>query len=129
MKALFYQKLQYDFIMIRYLMYNNSVDTDEYNKVILSISESRQKIYSHSTPSEKKVLLYCIDTLFDIINEGDREKIIDFTDAIHNIPEIYMQKRNLNSFRKEFKAFQKKYGKQYFPFTEKTKPYPCSFTQ
>lgn len=53
MKALFYQKLQYDFIMVRHLMYNNSVDTDEYNKVILSISESRQKIYRHSPPEKK----------------------------------------------------------------------------
>ena len=107
--------------MVRHLMYNNSVDTDEYNKVILSISESRQKIYRHSP--RKKVLLYCIDTLSDIINEGDREKIIDFADAIHNIPEIYMKKRNLYSFREEFKAFQKKYGKQYFPFIDEIKPY------
>ena len=58
MKALFYQKLQYDFIMVRHLMYNNSVDTDEYNKVILSISESRQKIYRHSPPKKSVAILY-----------------------------------------------------------------------
>ncbi len=122
MKAFFYQKLQGDFVMIRFLQAPESFEQAKYDAAILSIKDARKKISVHSAPSEKDVLLYCIDTLFAIINEGDRQKTFDFADAIHNIPEIYMQKRNLYSFRQELKAFQKKYGKHYFPFIDKVKP-------
>ena len=123
MKASFYKKLQDDFVMIRFMQYQESFDQEKYDSTVLSIREARKKINMHSAPAENNILLYCIDTLFEIINEGDKQKIFDFADAIHNIPEIYMQKRNLYSFRKELKAFQKKYGKQYFPFIDTVKPY------
>ncbi|MBE6608624.1 MAG: hypothetical protein E7633_08720 [Ruminococcaceae bacterium] len=123
MKASFYRKLQEDFVMIRFLQYQDSFDEEKCESTILSIREARKKISMHSPPAEKKVLLYCIDTIFEILNEGDKQKIFDFADAIHNIPEIYMQKRNLYSFRQELKSFQKKYGKQYFPFIDTVKPY------
>ena len=123
MKASFYRKLQEDFVMIRFLQYQDPFDEEKCESTILSIREARKKISMHSPPAEKKVLLYCIDTIFEILNEGDKQKIFDFADAIHNIPEIYMQKRNLYSFRQELKSFQKKYGKQYFPFIDTVKPY------
>ena len=123
MKKDFYEKLQYDFAMIRFLQDEKSYTQEQYDSTILSIKAAREKIRMHSPAFEKRVLLYCIDTLFVILNEGEKQKIFDFTDAIHNIPEIYMQKRNLYSFRKELKGFQKKYGKEYFPFIDKIKPY------
>jgi len=64
----------------------------------------------------RDILLYCIDQLFVIVAEGDAQKVFDYTDAIHNIPELCMQKRTLRSFCRELKAFRKKYGKTYFPF-------------
>ena len=123
MKASFYKKMQDDFVMIRFLQYQDSWDQEKYDSTVLSIRQSRKKINKHSSPSEKEILLYCIDTLFEILNEGDKQKIFDFADAIHNIPEIYMQKRNLYSFRKELKVFQKKYGKHYFAFINEVKPH------
>lgn len=123
MKAAFYQKLQDDFVMLRFLHGPNAFDKEKYDATISSIRDARKTISLHSAPVEKKVLLYCIDTLFEILNEGNREKIFDFADAIHNIPEIYMQKRNLYSFRTELKSFQKKYGKGYFPFIYEVKPH------
>ena len=123
MDASFYKKLQDDFVMIRFLQQQDSFDQERYDSTLLSIIEARQKIKMHSAPAEKSILLYCVDTLFEIINEDDKQKVFDFADAIHNIPEIYMQKRNLYSFRKEFKAFQKKYGKHYFAFINEVKPY------
>ena len=122
MKASFYKKLQDDFVMIRFLQHQEAYEQEKYDTVVLSIRDARKKISMHSAPAEKKVLLYCIDTLFGILNENNKQKAFDFADAIHNIPEIYMQKRNLYSFRKELKAFQKKYGKQYFPFIDEVKP-------
>ena len=123
MKASFYQKLQDDLVMIRFMQFHEAAKREKYDTTVLSVREARRKIFMHSPPAEKKVLLYCIDTLFEIINEGDAQKTFDFADAIHNIPEIYMQKRNLYSFRKELKAFQKKYGKHYFPFINEIKPH------
>ena len=123
MKESFYKKLQDNFVMIRFMQYPDSFDQEKYDSTSLSIREARKKINMHSAPAEKNILLYCIDTLFEIMNEGDKQKIFDFADAIHNIPEIYMQKRNLYSFRKELKAFQKKYGKHYFAFINEVKPH------
>ena len=123
MKASFYKKLQDDFVAIRFLQYPSEFDQEKYDAAILSIRDARKKITLHSAPAEKRILLYCIDTLLAILNEGDTQKIFDFADAIHNIPEIYMQKRNLYSFRRELKAFQKKYGKKYFPFIDEVKPH------
>ncbi len=123
MKASFYKKLQDDFVMIRFMQYQDSFDQGKYDSTVLSIRKARKKINMHSAPAEKNILLYCIDTLFEILNEGDKQKIFDFADAIHNIPEIYMQKRNLYSFRKELEAFRKKYGKHYFAFINEVKPH------
>ena len=123
MKLSFYKKLQDDFIMIRFLQNQDCLDRKRYESTIVSIREARKKINMHSVPAEKEILLYCIDTLFEILNEGDRQKIFDFADAIHNIPEIYMQKRNLYSFRGELQDFQKKYGEHYFTFIKDVKPH------
>lgn len=123
MKASFYKKLQDDFVTIRFLKNQDSLDQERYDLAVLSVREARKKIKMHSGASEKEILLYCIDTLFEILNEGDKQKIFDFIDAIHNIPEVYMQKRNLYSLRKELKAFQKKYGKHYFLFINEVKPH------
>lgn len=123
MKASFYKKLQDDFIMIRFLQYQSQCDREKYDTTILSIKAARKKIDTHSAPAEKKVLLYCIDTLFAVLNEGDKQKAFDFADAMHNIPEVYMQKRNLYSLRQQLKSFQRKYGKTYFPFIDEVKPH------
>ena len=123
MKANFYKQLQEDFVMIRFLHCSNSFNQEKYDSAIASIKAARKKINANSPLNEKKILLYCIDTLFKIINEGNTQKIFDFADAIHNIPEIYIQKRNLYSFRKELTSFQKKYGKHYFTFINEAKPH------
>ena len=74
MKASFYKKLQDDFVMIRFMQYQDSFDQEKYDSTVLSIREARKKINMHSSSAEKNILLYCIDTLFEIINEGDKQK-------------------------------------------------------
>ena len=85
-KASFYMKLQDDFVMIRFLHHQEPFDQKRYDSTVLSIREAREKINMHLASPEKNIVLYCIDTLFEIINEGNKQKIIDFADAIHNIP-------------------------------------------
>ena len=117
----FYEALQSSFAAIRFCNQNN--DKERYEKAITNIKSAKKLICKQAKGQEKDILLYCIDTLFNIINEGNTKKLFDFADAIHNIPEIYMQKRNLYSFRSELKSFQKKYGKQYFPFINNVNPH------
>jgi hypothetical protein len=123
MKPTFYRKLQADFTTIRDLHSGNIFDEKKYNLAIFYIRDAREKIVKHSSPYEKKILLYCIDTLFEILKENNSEKIFDFAHAIHDIPQIYAQERNLFSFRRELKTFQKKYGKEYFAFIDQVEPY------
>lgn len=123
MRAFFYKDLQNKFVDIRFLHSHGNYDKDRCERTIAEIRTLRKKIKAYSNGQEKEILLYCIDTLFEILNEGDNQKTFDFADAIHNIPEIYMQKRNLYSFRKELSAFQKNYGKQYFAFINEVKPH------
>ena len=66
MKASFYKNLQSDFSVIRFLQYEGSFNLEEYKTAIESIKEARRKIKQHSAPGEKKILLYCIDTLFSM---------------------------------------------------------------
>lgn len=122
MKHSFYKDLQRAFIDIRFCYSGADFDREWHDKTITQLRASRKKIHAQTRGQEKEVLLYCIDTLFAILNEGDRQKVWDFADAVHNVPEIYMQTRNLYSFRLEFRTFQRKYGKQYFPFIHKIKP-------
>ena len=48
-----------------------------------------QPLYSElkarADENNNEILIYCIDTLFEIINEGEREKIFDFANAIGTI--------------------------------------------
>lgn len=127
MNDAFYEKLKHDLIEIRRMYGDERLDTkqdsaDEYRAVIESIRMARIQMEYDTSTSEKQILLYCVDTLFDVLEEGNRQKIFDFADAIHHIPELYLRERNLYSFRAELKTFQEKYGKTYFPFIDKVKP-------
>lgn len=123
MKESFYKKLQDDFAAFCSLQNEDSYDQLKYGATIISIKEARKKISMHSAPAEKEILIYCIDTLFELLDEGNKQKISDFADAACNIPEIYMNNRNLYSLRKKLKAFQRKYGENYFYFMDKVKPH------
>lgn len=117
-----YKRLQEDFIRIRHLFSRDFYDKTLFNETIADIKKVRSKIINKRKVEEKRLLLYCIDTLLEIINEGNKMKIFDFADTIHNIPEVCLGTRNIYSFDKEIVAFQRKYGKEYFPDFRKVKP-------
>lgn len=109
----FYETLQNDFIMIRHQHNGIECNAELLNKAIASIENAYAELENEDSKNQK-ILRYCIYTLLDIINEGDREKIYAFADTIHNIPEIGLGKRDFKSFKPEIKAFRKKYGRGYF---------------
>lgn len=88
----------------------------------MTLKTAKRELKKEKETEDSKLLIYCIDTMFDILNEGNREKIYDFADVVHNIPEICMGQRNFYSFREEIKVFRIKYGEKYFSAFNKINP-------
>ncbi len=89
----------------------NAIENLKYAKTALTYEAS-----AYSDLKENNLLLiYCIDTMLEIIDEGNQAKIFDFADAVHNIPGIFTEKWNIESFSSDMNAFRKKYGYSYFP--------------
>lgn len=88
----------------------------------ITLKRAKKEINKEAETEDNKLLIYCIDTMFDILNERNEEKIYDFADMVHNIPEIMMGKRNFYSFAEEIEAFRSKYGEKYFSTFNMVKP-------
>ena len=117
MNPSFYQELQNAFIQIRYIHSDGCYDRDLLCNAIKNIQSARAAIAKDPSNKNDSLLLYCIDTLLKFINEGNKKKIFDFADTIHNMPEIPLGKRDFKSFKHDINRFRGKYGKSYFlPF-------------
>lgn len=117
-----FDRLQLDFIKIRHLFSDGCNDEFLLEETLGDIKKIRAKIVEKTNVEEKHLILYCIDTLLEIVGENNEKKIFDFADTIHNMPEICLGKRNIYSFTQEILSFQKIYGKEYFPTFKKAKP-------
>lgn len=116
MEAYIYDKLKDDFVKLRTKFsgfVNTPFTTDE---VIKDLENVRMYIEKFAHGGEKEVLLYCIDTLFEIIDEDKNEKAFEFCDAVHNISELFCQDNwDKKQYMKIYiKPFRRKYGKEYF---------------
>lgn len=107
-----HEKLQENFIRIRFLHCGMINDTESLNSAKSNIMMIRSAIEKEK--SSNNLLLYCIDRLFEIAQENNKEKTFDFADLIHNMPEIYLGKRNIKSFKRQIQIFNKKYKSKYF---------------
>lgn len=114
MDSSIYNKLQNDFVMIRFLHCGIVNDTESLNNAKNNIIMIRSVIEEMQGENSHNLLVYCIDTLLEIIQENNREKTFDFADLIHNMPEIYLGKRSIMSFKRGIRAFNKKYKANYF---------------
>ncbi len=122
MKTDIYKALQDNFITIRVLHKPDSFNEVLFRETIFNIKKIRDTIIKKRNIEEKELLLYCIDTLLEIIKEKNDRKIYDFAKTICDMPEISMGLCNIYSFKEEILTFQKKYGKNYFPDFKKAKP-------
>ena len=108
-----YKNLQSDFVMIRFLYSDTVCDAARLNRVKSDITMLRS-ILEEQSPNAHPLLLYCIEVLFEIIDENNRVKVFDFADLIHNMPEIYFGERTIRTFKREIRIFNKKYKTKYF---------------
>ena len=104
-----YLNLEENFFKIKHILSFQPVNANKLDAVLGDLRFSRKQIVKHAKRRSKKILVYAIDTLFEMIEEGNREKIFDFIDLIHNMPEIALKKRTFRSFRSEINAFNNKY--------------------
>ena len=109
-----YLNLQQSFIQIRALFSSHDINTNKLNAILGDLRFAKKQIKKYEKRRPKKILIYAIDTLFEMIEEGNREKIWDFADLIHNMPEIALKKRTFRSFYKDIDAFNNKYEEFYF---------------
>ncbi|MBQ2675893.1 MAG: hypothetical protein IJF54_00635 [Clostridia bacterium] len=79
-----------------------------------SIKNIRLELETEIQNNNHKILIYCIDTLLEIMNEGNRRKTFDFANAIHNMPEICMGTRDIDSFKPEINYYNCKNEEQRF---------------
>ena len=123
MNEAFYRDLKDSFVKIRFLFSSDSLDHNKINAVLGDLKFSGKQIEKYGKKRERKLLLYCIDTMFKMIKEGNREKIYHFADLIHNIPDIFLGERNFYSFRKEIKLFNERFQECCFSDMNKIHPY------
>ena len=108
-----YQKLQESFILVRSL-HSDVIPNDGSVEVVKKDLPVMCSALRKNLSAEHMILIYCINMLLLILDEGNPEKIFDFADLIHNMPEIGMGKRDLTSFKDEIESFNEKYNSRYF---------------
>ena len=108
-----YNTLQDKFIEVRYLYGIDCFDETRFLNIKNDIKYIRTDL-QNTTDKKQQLLIECIDILFQLFKENDRQKIYDFADLIHNMPEIYLGKRSIKSFKCEIRIFNKKYKTKYF---------------
>ena len=116
----FYKELKSYFISIRFSSARKWSDEEKNGKLLYYknvLEPFLKELQCHISENENHVLIYCIDMLLDIIEEGDCTKINCFADTIHNMPEICMGVRPLKTFHSEISIFRSSYGQEYFPFS------------
>lgn len=125
MKKNTYEIFSEDFIAIRDIAFSKL--SVEHGSNILkekmdSLSIIRNTVISQGAEDEKEILVYCIDTLFDLIEEKEFATINDFCNAVHNIG-LFLYVPRWNEGPTWSKSdyydvfifpFRQKYGRVYF---------------
>ena len=104
-----YLNLSQSFLKLRTLFSSPDINANKLDAILGDLRFTRKQIAKHAKRRPKKILIYAIDTLFEMIEEGNREKITDFLDLIRDMPEIALKKRSFRSFAREISAFNHKY--------------------
>ncbi|MBQ7784315.1 MAG: hypothetical protein IJ368_10125 [Oscillospiraceae bacterium] len=119
MEKKIYKDIQNEFIKLRF--YHSSMNPLSIPPEAIDLSyeclrQHLEYIAKNACGQEKDILTYCISTLFEIASEGSKEKIFDYCDAVHNIPEMLCCKswEYKDYYKTYLSSFRKKYGKNYF---------------
>jgi len=101
------------FVYIRH--YAFSKDETALKNALIQIEEKRALVNHFATTFEKEIFNYCFDNIKNLFEERQYEILYDFADAVHNLPEIFYCKYNLNHYWETYiEPLRKKHGKQFF---------------
>ncbi len=125
MKKNTYESFSDDFIAIRDIAFSKLSVEHGVNKLkekMDSLTLIRNMIINQGSEDEKEILVYCIDTLFDLIEKKEFNTINDFCNAVHNIG-LFLYVPRWNDGPTWSKSdyydvfifpFRQKYGRTYF---------------
>ena len=123
MNEIFYRDLKACFEKIRSYFSSSSLDKNKLNAALGDLRFFKKQIEKRGKRKEKKLLIYCIDTLFRMIEEDDREKVYAFAGLSRDITDIFLGERNFYSFGEEIKSFNKRFRECCFDDMKKIYPY------
>ena len=123
MEERFYHNLKKQFSKIGELFSAPYWDEDAIASALGELKFSRKQLEKHARGRERGLLLYCIDTLAEIAEEGSSEKAASFAALVQDMPDIFLGERNFYSFTDEIKCFRNKYGNKYFKKMRRIHPY------
>ncbi len=68
-----FKKLQHSFIMVRFFHTSGHYNKAELDEEINNIKLIKKQINKDYSENDYSLLIYCIDTLFNILNEGQTD--------------------------------------------------------
>ena len=74
----------------------------------------RKQYHLKLTENEKSFLIYCIDTMLEMLEEDNPQKIVQFANISKQVAQVYQKKRFFHSLSLDIKNFRWKWGKEYF---------------
>lgn len=94
-------------------LFSSRVESTDIRGTIDSLQKEKDQLQATANDQDR-LLIYCIETLLKLVQEGDRKKIFAFADAVHDTPKIGQFVWNELYFVPKFRAFQSIYGDHYF---------------
>ena len=94
-----------------------SRDAEQLQIILKEIEEKDTLVCQFSTDFQKDIFIYCFDNLKSLIETQQHEFVFDFSDAVHNLPDIfgYGYEQDLEKFWKIYiEPLRRKYSKRLF---------------
>ncbi len=110
----FYQSLKHDFAAIRDFYATVPADCDLPTDAVNHLIFAKRQIEKKGKGGEVRTLLYCIETLKELISEGNADIIHDFAEISAVAVEVYLGQCKGKVFRQLRKNFCETYGHSYW---------------
>lgn len=109
-----FDEIENEFERIETIFQNEEISNSRAKGICDRLKFLRKQCNKEFTSNEKAFLLYCIDTMLEIINKDETQKIVDFANISKQVVEVYQKKRYFRSLSLDITNFRFKWGKEYF---------------
>ena len=109
-----FDDIENEFERIETIFQNEEMPNSSTKGICDRLKFLRKQCNKKLTSNENALLLYCIDTMLEIINKDKTQKIVDFANISKQVVEVYQKKRYFHSLSLDITNFRFKWGKDYF---------------